>query len=49
MATQMQLEFFLAGNRIATRFLWSRDNLKVNKDENGKRKFFLYPCCILKA
>ena len=35
MATQMQLEVILAGNRIATRVLWSRDNWRVNKDENG--------------
>ena len=26
MATQMQLDFILAGNRIATGALWSRDN-----------------------
>ena len=40
MATEMQLEVILAGNRIATGVLWSRDNKRVNKDENGKRKFF---------
>ena len=27
MVTQMQLEVILAGNRIATRVLWSRDTL----------------------
>ena len=37
MATQMQLEDILAGNRIA------RDNKRVNKDENAKRKLFLRP------
>ena len=46
MATQMQFEVILAGNRVATRVLWSRDNLRVNEDENGKRKLFLYPCCL---
>ena len=45
MATQMQLEVILAGNQIATSVLWSRDNLRVNKDENGKRKLSLYPIC----
>ena len=43
MATQMQLEVILAGNRTA------RDPchiLRVNKDENGKWKLFLYPCCL---
>ena len=45
METQMQLEVTLTGNCIATRVLWSRDNQRVNKDENGKRKLFLYPCC----
>ena len=38
MVTQIQLEVILGGNRIATRVLWSRDNQRVNKDENGKRK-----------
>ena len=33
MATQMQLEVILAENHIATSVLWSRDNLRVNKDE----------------
>ena len=33
----MQLEVILAGNRIATRVLRGRDNLRVNKDEKGKR------------
>ena len=46
MATQIQLEDILVGNRIATRVLWGRDNLRVNKDENGKWKLFLYPCCL---
>ena len=46
MATQMQLEVILARNRIATRVLWSRDNLRVNNDENRKQKLFLYPCCL---
>ena len=46
MATQMQLKVFLAGNRIATRVLKSRDNLRVNKGENGRHKLFLYPCCL---
>ena len=31
MATQMQLEVILAGNRMATRVLESRDNLRLNK------------------
>ena len=43
MATQMQLEDISPGNRIATRVLWSRDNQRVNKYENGKRKLFLCP------
>ena len=43
MATQMQLEDISSGNRIATSVLWSRDNQRVNKYENGKRKLFLYP------
>ena len=42
MATQMQFEVILAENRVATRVLWSRDNLKVNKDENGH---FLHKTC----
>ena len=46
MATQMQLEVFWAGNPIATGVLLSRDNKRVNKDENRKRKLFLYPCCL---
>ena len=29
----MQLEVILAGNRKASRVLWDRDNLRVNKDE----------------
>ena len=33
MATQMQLEVFLAENRIATRVLQSRDNKTVDKDK----------------
>ena len=41
MATQKQLDVILAGNRIATRVLWSRDNWRVNKDENGERKLCL--------
>ena len=48
MATQMQLEVILAGNRIATRVLWSSDNLRFNKDKNEKWKLFLYPCQGLK-
>ena len=43
MATQMQLEVILAGNRIATGV---RDRKRVDKDENGKRKLFLYLCCL---
>ena len=43
MATPMQLEVFLAGNRIATGV---RDNNRVDKDKNGKRKWFLYPICL---
>ena len=43
MATQMQLEDISPGNRIATSVLWSRDNQRVNKYDNGKRKLFLYP------
>ena len=37
MATQMQLEVFLAGNRMASRVLQSRDNKTVDEDktENG--------------
>ena len=23
-----------------------KQRLRVNKDENGKRKLFLYPCCL---
>ena len=41
-----QLEVILAGNRIATSVLGSRDNYRANKDENGKRKLFLYLCCL---
>ena len=41
-----QLEVILTGNRIATSVLGSRDNYKPNKDENGKRKLFLYLCCL---
>ena len=33
----MQLKVILVGNRIATRVFQSRDNKRVNKDENGKR------------
>ena len=33
MATPMQLEVILAGNRKVTRVSWSRDSLRVNKDE----------------
>ena len=29
MATQMQLDGILAGNRIAIHVLWRRDNLKI--------------------
>ena len=43
MATQMQLEDISPGNGIATRVLWSRDNQRVNKYENGKQKLFLCP------
>ena len=46
MVTQMQLEVILAGNRIGTGVLKSRDNKRINRDENGKRKLFLYPCCL---
>ena len=42
----MQLLVILVGKRIATLVLWSRDSLRVNKDENRKRKLFLYPCCL---
>ena len=45
MATQMQLEVILVGNCIATSVLKSK---LVNKDENGKRKLFLY-LCLLKS
>ena len=41
-ATQMQREVVFAGNRIATRITPER----VNKDENGKRELFLYPCYL---
>ena len=40
MATQMQLEVILTG------VLWRIDNKTVDKDENGKRKLFLYTCCL---
>ena len=43
MATQMQLGVILAGSPIATRAL---HNLRVNKDESGKQKLFLYPCFL---
>ena len=47
MVTQMQLEVILAGNRIYShRRLVSRGNNRVNKEENGKRKLFLDPCCL---
>ena len=47
MVTQMQFEVILAGNRIYShRRLVSRDNKRVNKDENGKRKLFLGPSCL---
>ena len=47
MVTQMQLEVILAGNRMYShRRLVSRDNNRVNKEENGKRKLFLDPCCL---
>ena len=49
MATQMQLEVILAGNRIATGVLQSRDNNRVGKDENGKRKLFLYISVLSKV
>ena len=42
MATQMQLEVILAGNRIATLVFKSRGNYRVNKDQTGKWKLFLY-------
>ena len=38
MATEMQLEVILAGNRLATGVLQSRDNQRVNKDENALSK-----------
>ena len=43
MATQKQLEDISPANHIATRVLWSRDNQRVNKYENGKRKLFVCP------
>ena len=46
MATQMQFEVILEGNRIAARVLRSTENNRVNRDENRKRKLFLYPCCL---
>ena len=46
MATQMQLEVILTGNRIVTRVLKSRVSLRVNKNETGKRKLFLYLCFL---
>ena len=46
-AAQMQLEAILAGNRIATRVLLSRDNYRVNKDVKGKRKLFPYRYCLM--
>ena len=36
MATQMQLEVYLARNRMATRVLQSRDNKTVDKDKTEK-------------
>ena len=42
MVTQMQLEVILAGNRMYSHWrLVSRDNKRVNKEENGERKLFL--------
>ena len=46
LVTQMQLAVILAGNRIATRVLVKQRQLKSLKDENGKRKLFLYPWCL---
>ena len=45
MATQMKLEVILAGNRIATR-VFVETTKGVNKQENGKRELFPYPCCL---
>ena len=42
----MQLEVILAGNCIATRVLVKQRQLRVNKDENGKLKLFLYLCYL---
>ena len=36
MATQMQLEVYLARDRMATRVLQSRDNKTVDKDKTEK-------------
>ena len=40
MAIQIQLEVILAGNRIATGVLQSRDNSRVYKDENERGNYF---------
>ena len=40
MATQMQLEVILAGNRIATRVLWSSDSKESIKTKTKSRNCF---------
>ena len=37
--------FFGGESRSHPRLVKKRQ-LKVNKDENGKRELFLYPCCL---
>ena len=45
MATQMQLEVVVAGIAWLPTSCEAEAAIKrVNKDENGKRKLFLYPC-----
>ena len=47
MATQMQLEVVVAGIAWLPTSCEAEAAIKrVNKDENGKRKLFLYPCCL---
>ena len=46
MQADAKFKVILAGKRMTTHVLLSRDNLRVNKDENGKRKMFPYPCCL---
>ena len=47
MATQMQLEVVVVGIAWLPTSCEAEAAIKrVNKDENGKRKLFLYPCCL---